>query len=314
MARCTFVAKCPLAHDVQSAPRVNVTLIHNPKAGDGRIPECDELTTAIADLGWKVKAVDKSKLEERLADNPGDLVIVAGGDGTVGKVAKRLAKTGIPMAIIPTGTANNVARALGVGVEPKTALDFLPDAVVRQVDLGYVRFEESRQRFLEGFGVGLFAFVMAERATKKSKVLKKALGLLVKELETYEPRRARIKVDGRDISGEYIMACVMNARSLGPALALAPDAQLDDGELDVVLVRPEHRKSLLAHLTRAIEDGDIALPQFEAHRAKRVFIDGHGRWSHVDDCVHEQEREIEIGIDVGAVSFLVPPPTRPKGK
>ena len=140
-------------------------------------------------LGWKVTALDRSEIERAVA-NPGDVVVVAGGDGTVGRVAKRFAGTDVPIAVIPTGTANNVARTLGLGVEPRRAIASLASAVVRDVDLGVV--SETRalgakveECFLEGFGVGVFAYVIAERATKKDKKLRRGFHLLAKELASY---------------------------------------------------------------------------------------------------------------------------------
>lgn len=287
-------------------PTVHATLIHNPKAGDRRIPDCAELVAAVEAFGWKATPVDKSDLDVAIR-NPRDLVLVAGGDGTVGKVAKRLAGTGVPMAVIPTGTANNVARTLGIGVDARAAIDLLPRSVLHDVDLGIVRSSaDDGERFLEGFGIGIFAWVMAEKATKKHKALRRAFDLLASELEAYAPRRARIEIDGRDVSGEYLLASVMNLRSLGPALGLAPDAKFDDGQLDVVLVRPEHKDSLLAHLKRAAEEGDIALPRFEVHRASHVRMSGQGKWAHVDDCSREFPGDVEIQVEPRAVKFLIP--------
>lgn len=288
---------------------MRVTLIHNPSAGAGRVPDCHGMVEAIEDLGWKVAPFDKGEIDAAV-EKPGEAILVAGGDGIVGRVAKRLAGTGIPMGVIPTGTANNVARTLGIGIDARAAIDLLGRATVRDVDLGQVvQGEAEGQLFLEGFGVGIFAWVMAERATKKHKKLRRAFGLIAKELQDYDPHRARIDIDGRDVSGEYLLAAVMNLRSLGPALGLAPDAQFDDGLLDVVLVRPEHRDALHAHLKRAALEGDIALPRFEVYRGEHVRISGHGKWAHVDDCPREFEGDVEASVQPGAVKFLVPPST-----
>lgn len=285
---------------------MRVTLIHNPSAGDGRMPDRDDVVEAIEDLGWKVAPFDKRELDAAL-EKPGEAVLVAGGDGIVGKVAKRLAGSGVPMGIVPTGTANNVARTLGIGVDARAAIDVLSRAAVRDVDMGCVVQGKGRgEPFLEGFGVGIFAWVMAERATEKHKKLRRAFRLIAKELAGYAPHRARIEVDGRDVSGEYLLAAVMNLRSLGPALGLAPDASFDDGQLDVVLVRPEHREALRAHLKRASLEGDITLPRFEVYRGEHVRISGHGNWAHVDDCPREFEGDVEASVDPGAVKFLVP--------
>ena len=124
--------------------------------------------------------------------------------------------------------------------------------------------EKREERFIEGFGVGAFAYVMAERATKKHKKLRRALGLLAKRSSRSTSHIARRSRWTAEISsGDYILVSVLNLGSLGPALRLAPHAQFDDGELDLVLIRPEHRASLIAHLRRAALEGDIALPNFE---------------------------------------------------
>jgi diacylglycerol kinase family enzyme len=286
---------------------VRVTLVHNPKAGDRRIPDSDEIVAAIERLGWKVDPVDRDDIEKAVKD-PGEMVLVAGGDGTIGKVAKRFAGTRVPIGVIPTGTANNVARTLGIGVDPLAAIDLLPRAVQRDVDLGVVTLGDAgTERFIEGIGVGVFAQLMGEGVSKRDKKLRRAFHLLAKEIAAYEPQRTKIEIDGRDVSGHYVLAAVMNLRSLGPALALAPDAKFDDGLLEVVLVRPEHTAPLVAHLQRAALEGDIALPAVEVHRARHVRLGEAGKWAHVDDCSREVTSDIEVSVEPHAVRFLLPP-------
>lgn len=289
------------------ATLVRVTLIHNPDAGGESAPDRAQIVDALESFGWRTRAVDRSQLDDVLK-KPGDALLVAGGDGTVGKVAKRLAGTGVPMAVIPTGTANNVARTLGIGIDPRVAIDGLPRAIVRGVDLGMLDLKCGKERwFLEGVGVGLFASVMAERAGKKHKKLRRAFRLLADELETFEPLRTKLDVDGKDLSGHYLLVSIMNLRSLGPALGFAPDAQFDDGQLDVVLIRPEHRGELLGYLRRAAAFGEAAPPRFEIHRTEYARLDGPGSWAHVDDVSCELARNTEARVAPGAVKFLVPP-------
>jgi diacylglycerol kinase (ATP) len=155
----------------------------------------------------------------------------------------------------------------------------------------------------------VFAYVIGEKgatAKKKKKKLREALDLIADELEAYAAPRYDIDVDGRNMSGEYVLVAAMNMRSFGPALGLAPDAKCDDGELDVVLVRPEGREALVCHLRRAAEHGDIALPAFEVVRARNVRVRGHGRWTHADDRPRELYGELSIDVTPGAVRVLVP--------
>lgn len=284
---------------------MRATLVYNSKSG-GAVTQ-DEVIEQLERIGWQVeRCVSKRHLDDCLCHGC-DVVVVAGGDGTIGRVAKRLAGTEVPMAIVPAGTANNLARSLGVGVEAATAVAALADAVERHIDLGVVKCNLGREYFVEGLGVGLFARVLGEKADAKDKKLRKAIGLIADEAEEYEARHVDLEVDGRDVSGKYVMAAVMNARSLGPALGLAPDARCDDGEFDVVLVRPEAQRALVAHLHRAAEAGDIALPAFETVRAKHVRLRADGRWAHVDDVARQLEGEVLVDVAAGAVKVLAPP-------
>lgn len=284
---------------------VRVTLVHNPKAGERRADGLP-IVAALAAFGWHAHAVSHADLDEALR-SPGDAVLVAGGDGTIGRVAKRMAGTGVPVGIIPLGTANNVARSLGIGVEARAAIDLLPRAVECDVDLGHVQTPRQAHRFLEGLGVGLLASSIAA-GRREHTTLRVALDALASKLEGFPATRSRIEIDGRDASGEYLIAAVMNLRSLGPAIGLAPDARFDDGRLDVVLVRPEHRAQLLAHLQGVGSDaGERApLPRFEVHRATHVLL-GQSGWVHVDDRTHAFEGNAEVRVEPGAVRFLVPP-------
>ncbi|HYX41298.1 MAG TPA: acylglycerol kinase family protein, partial [Pyrinomonadaceae bacterium] len=93
---------------------MRVTLIHNPKAGKGH-PTGDELQTLIKEAGHKVLYQSaKEKKWQRALQTSADLIVVAGGDGTIRKVATRLAGSRVPLTILPLGTANNIAKSLGI--------------------------------------------------------------------------------------------------------------------------------------------------------------------------------------------------------
>ena len=289
------------------AQGMRATLVHNPKAGTAE----DEtwLRREFEKIGWTIHQCLAKRELARCVDEPGEAVIVAGGDGTIAKVARLLAGSEVPMVVIPTGTANNIARSLGVGIDCRALVAGLAETGERCIDVGTVESDSGEEIFLEGFGMGFFAYAVGERSAKKHKKLKKlkhAFDLLANTLEKYEPREFTITVDDKDLSGDYLLAAVLNLRSFGPALALAPHAKIDDGELDVVLVRPEARDMLVANLRRAIDEGNLALPEFETHRATRVHVRADGRWAHVDDLPRELDGDVDIAIRPGAVRVLVP--------
>ncbi len=283
---------------------MRATLLHNPSSGGA--PDSEETVRAFAEIGWNVHRCAERKDIEQCLDDPGDAVIVSGGDGTVAKVAKRVAELDVPLVILPAGTANNIARSLGIGLDCRSVIAGLARWTERRIDLGTVASEAGDEAFLEGFGVGLFAYVVAERATKKHKKLRRGLRLIADTLESYRPTHLTITVDGEDLSGEYLLAAAMNVRSIGPTLGFAPDARVDDGLLDVVLVPPEARTTLVAHLRRAVVAGDVALPHFRTRHGKKVRLRADRGWAHCDDRPRALTGEVSIGIRDGAVRVLVP--------
>jgi diacylglycerol kinase family enzyme len=285
---------------------VRATLVHNPAAGADDGPEVDEIVRAVEALGARVRVVAPDDLEQGGLDGA-ELVVVAGGDGTVGRVAKCLAGTKTPLAVVPTGTANNVARSLGVGTDVRAALDELRLAAPHAVDLGWIGVPDGDSAlFLEGIGVGIFASLLGERVTKKHKNLDVAADLIAHALETYAPHQIELEIDGHRVSGDYLLASVLNLRSVGPALVLAPDARFDDGLLDVALVRPHHRDALLGHLKRGGPGAEEPAPLFEIHRGASLRLRTDAKWLHVDDKAWEVAGDVSLSVRRGVVTFLVP--------
>jgi diacylglycerol kinase family enzyme len=233
---------------------MRVFLIHNPKAGDRKHGKKQLMWSlrknglqafyrSIRDGGWK-KAFKRSV----------DLVIAAGGDGTVHKTAWQIIETGIPLAILPLGTANNLARSLGFVGSADEILQSLHCGKSRPFDVGVARSGSQTDYFLEAAGGGLFAdyFPAAEanetKGASPEEELKAHL-LLLRELALdYRARPWKMSIDGKDISGRYVLWGAMNIRSAGPALHLAPQAKTDDGRLDFVAVREHERKVFIKHV------------------------------------------------------------------
>jgi len=289
---------------MQASHAMRAALLYNPSAG-GATTEA-ELVSALERIGWNVPfRVSEEHLAPHLSKHA-DVVVAAGGDGTVATVAKRLARTELPMAIVPMGTVNNVARSLGLDLEWMAAVAGLAAPVERRIDLGALYTGSKESYFVEGFSAGFLGHVLGNKARERHKKASRAFTLIANALETYPAHPYRVEADGRDLSGDYVLVAVMNARSLGPALALAPGARLDDGSLDVVRIRPEEKGAIIAALRRAESEEDIALPVFETSRAQRVRIHGLGRWAHLDDEPWELDDAVNIAVARRAVRWLAP--------
>lgn len=316
MAHAT--AAIPLALD---AKIVRVTLIHNERAGDGDQADAKELQELIRRAGHEVLHVDAQDNWSAALEAPADLVAVAGGDGTVGRVAKKLIGRDIALAPLPFGTANNISRTLGLA-------DLTPEQIIggwdlaRRVtfDAGIAKGPWGMRYFVEGAGVGLFArtIPVADESTTLAALkdaeakLAYALQMLRQRLERCPPHTLNLRLDGRDMSGEYVLFEAMNMEFVGPNLYLAPDIRPSDGLLDVVLVTRAERDQL-HHSLATWQQGDLVHPELPRVRAKLIQIEWSGYQVHIDDEAWPDEKEdppalthIEITVEREALTFLAP--------
>src|SRR5688572_8742965 len=141
---------------------MRVALVHNPKSGDDE-HEGEHLIELIGHAGHDVSYHQFRKGWEGALDAKLDLVAVAGGDGTVGGVARSIADRSIPLTILPIGTANNIAGWLGLSGAPVEALVAgWSGGTLQPFDLGLARGPWGTFQFLESVGVGLLAEMMSE--------------------------------------------------------------------------------------------------------------------------------------------------------
>ena len=233
---------------------MRVLLIHNPKAGDRKHGK-KQLMWSLKKNGLQAFYQSiKERGWEKAFKKPVDLVIAAGGDGTVHKTAWQLMGSGIPLAILPLGTANNLARSLGLTESVEEILQSLHCGKGQPFDVGVARRSSRSEYFLEAAGGGLFAdYFPAAGANEKKDAspeeeLTAHLSLLREMSLDYPARHWKISIDGKDISGRYILWGAMNIRSAGPGLHLAPKAKTDDGGLDFVAVREHERKVFIKYV------------------------------------------------------------------
>jgi diacylglycerol kinase (ATP) len=230
---------------------MRVLVLHNPGAGDGRLDgaairalfESEGHTVCWRDV--KAHGIDAAQA------GGADIVVVAGGDGTVGKSVRALAGTGSCLAVLPLGTANNVARSLGLGGDPREiAQAFASGAgqcVERALDVGVTTGPWGRRHFLEGVGLGAVAELLAvgddadmEFAEEK-RFAEEAPGPF---LRTAPTRRWRVALDGALLPESLVLVEVLNMPLTGPGLPLDPGGRPDDGLLDVAYLEPQNREAL----------------------------------------------------------------------
>ena len=297
-----------------------VTLIHNPTAGDEEHSK-ENLVKELEESGYTCRYYSSKEKDWKELKEAADLVAVAGGDGTVRKVAKQLLnlKRDIPVALLALGTANNIAKTFNVKMDVAAQIQSWQQATIKKVDIGLVKNVPDANFFLEGMGFGLFPCLMKEMKKREESFdspeeeLKGALKHLHQILLSYKPRQCHLEIDGTDHSGKFYMVEVMNIRSIGPNVALAPLADPGDGEFDIVLIPEAHKEKFSDYLIHKLTDGDDPY-QFHTLKGKNITIRWDGTRLHVDDEMVKLERETEVSIELkaGALQFLINQETQPK--
>jgi diacylglycerol kinase (ATP) len=300
---------------------VRITLIHNPGAGS-RNADGAKLLKLLEAQGHEVRvqSADDDGWDKALSW-PADWVAVAGGDGTVARVAKAMVGRGIPVAPLPAGTANNIARSLGLVDRPwEELIRGWPDARRVKLDVGLATGPWGKRYFVEGVGAGLFACLLSRPGSRGRRVKPEAgvdgaLHRLESEAEACTPVETRMSLDGKDLSGRYLLAEAISLPYVGPNLFLAPDSQPGDGTLDVVLVTEAERERLKNYFATWQENRE-RLSVLPSHRGKHLRIEWSGYDLHVDDELWPEEGStsvpeaalIELRIGEASVEFLAPDP------
>ncbi len=297
---------------------MHVVLVHNPSAGS---IDCDrqslaELIRAAGHTVEDFSSKDK-RWRQALRESP-DLAVAAGGDGTVAQVARRVAGKPVRMAVLPFGTANNIASALNqrdMSVEDLVA--GWADGRAQPFDLGLAIGPWGDFVFLESVGAGLLADAIAEidqgsaghvnDLDDPDDRLTAAWTLLERMLREAPARRFELTLDGRDLSGEYVLVEALNFGAAGPNLRLAPQATPSDGLLDVVLI-DEHAREALLRQFPLLRDDPSLVPSFRSYSGRRLQMRCGDATLHLDDELQRTEAnsgEVHLSITPGAVTFLL---------
>ena len=298
---------------------MRVFCLHNPRAGSGH-PSRELLEQLMREAGHE--------LVYRSADDPSwravefdriDLCVAAGGDGTVGKLARKLAGRNMPIAVLPLGTANNIATALGISSAPLDQLiDGWRHASRRPLDLGVATGPWGRAVFLESVGVGLLAECMSriesgqtvdvDAVEDPEAQLAAARDVCLGILRTLTPAPAELTTPGRRSEMRYLLLEVMNCGAAGPRLQLAAAADPHDGLLDVVAILDHQRQELIDLISRTSPATARAVG---AQQVAGLTLEVEAAVVHIDDRVWKPDApggrvRVELEAQPGALTVLVP--------
>ena len=266
---------------------MRTVLIINPTSGVSLlaethhdIPESNEemILSALRTYGiepevWHTTLEDTGEgMAKKAADEHVDLVIAAGGDGTVHAVARGLIKREPTLAIIPMGTMNNLAHSLGIPLPLEAACAIIAKGETRVIDVGII----NEQAFLEVAGIGIEALLFpAAEEFKSPGFLPMVRGVIdgLRVLLTYKATKIRISFDDKKRRPyQAIQVTVCNAPFYGIHFQIAPNILMDDGLLDVVIFKNFSKLEYIRHAMSISQGRRVFQPKITHRRVKSLRI------------------------------------------
>ncbi|MBS2772050.1 diacylglycerol kinase [Anoxybacillus sp. UARK-01] len=258
-------------------------IIYNPTSGRElfrkhlpdvliRLEEAGYETSCHATTG----AGDATEAAKQAVERRFDLVIAAGGDGTIHEVVNGIANQDYrpQLGIIPVGTTNDFARAIGVPRSIEGACDVIINGEAVPIDIGSVIIEEKTRYFINIAGGGRLTELTYEVPSK----LKTMLGQLayylkgIEMLPSIRAAEARIEYDGKVYEGEIMLFLVSLTNSVGGFEKLAPDSSLNDGMFDLIILKKTNLAEFIRVVTLASRGEHINDPHLIYTKANRIKV------------------------------------------
>jgi diacylglycerol kinase (ATP) len=276
---------------------MKIALFHNSGAGSGSTGR-GGFIRQFANAGYDVLYVPTNEKGWEAAFRwPIERAVVAGGDGTVGRLAPWLAARNIPFCILPLGTANNCAKSLGQIHTVESVVSNLHLAPTRKLDLGIVTSPAGYRIFVESVGIGLLASFMSEMRIREKKAqsrsrlspeerLSEALKHLRLLAKAFPEAKCELLLDEQTVAGDILLLEVANMGLIGPNLELVSSVDPADGRVEAVWIEADQRKQLRKYL-KLLRSGVQATPPVNTSQCREVLFRCVDAPMHVDGQVFQ---------------------------
>jgi YegS/Rv2252/BmrU family lipid kinase len=287
-----------------------LTLIVNPSSAGGKSLKLVPRVEAALDARRAVFRVEKTRSLEHGAElalraiELGEVPVVVGGDGLLGAVGGAIAGAETPLGLIPAGRGNDLARALGIPGEPEAAVEALLAGESRRIDVG----EANSKRFLGIASVGFDS--ECNRLANETHWLRGNLVYaysMVRTLIGWRGARFTLAVgeERKRISGYFV--AVANNSVYGGGMYIAPNAELDDGEFDVVSIGEGGKLRFLWGLKDVLKGAHLDKEEVSVFRTPRLELDASRPFPVYADGDHLTDLPVSLRVLPRCLSILVPP-------
>jgi len=287
-----------------------LTVLVNPHSAGGRtlklLPRVEHELDALR-IPFRVERTRglEDGVERALrAVEANEVPVVFSGDGLIGAVGGAMAGATTPMGILPGGRGNDLARVLGIPDDPTEAVAVLASGEERQIDVG----EANGKRFLGIVSVGFDS--EANRVANETAWLRGNLVYAyaaIRTLFAWKPGRFTIRVDEERYRFTGYSVSVANSRAFGGGMFIAPDAELDDGEFDIVTVGEVGKLRFVSNLPKVFKGTHVEEDEVRVFRAPHLELTASRPFPVYADGEHLTELPATIRILPRSLGVLAPP-------
>ncbi len=286
-------------------------LLMNPASGRGKgLTLCEQITAVLKDrnLEYCIETacanIQADEIAMRYANDPLEGIIVAGGDGTLFHTINRIRENPAPLIIVPCGTGNDFVKSLNLPKDPIEALKAQLDAPQKKIDIGRM----NDIRFLNVAGTGFDVEVLRNTEMYKDRYtgLSAYMHGLIAAIKDYRPMRARVSIDDGPFEDmQFAIISIGNGCYFGGGMKPVPNAIVDDGLFDLVIVKPVKKWMILPLITLFVSGKHVRSGLGRATRCKKVVIERKDTTFNLDGELIQMDRA-EFEIIGGALNMRIP--------
>jgi YegS/Rv2252/BmrU family lipid kinase len=290
---------------------LHLKVIYNPMAGRGRarrtVNEVEERLRARGarvDCEPSTSPADLVRIAAESSRAGYDRVVVCGGDGTLNLAVREFDLTQGTLALIPTGSGDDFAKVTGVPRDIAGACENVLTGAVREVDVALA----NGLRYLGVAGLG-FDSEVADYANRKVKFLRGSavyLFAILRVLPRFTPRPVTLHAENGSRDLAIMFAAVGNTRQYGGGIKITPDAQIDDGLLDICIVHETTRFQLLKTLPKAYTGAHVKSPFVEIGRGREFHFESLFPMAVYADGEPLTQTPVRFGLAPEKLRFVAP--------
>jgi len=257
----------------------------------------------IPEVVFTQRAGHATELAKEALGRGADIVVASGGDGTINEVACAMVNTGIPMGILPAGSGNGLARSLGISLSYALALRTIIRGNTKLMDVAIA----NDTLYTSIAGVGFDAHVAQKFAESYLRGMFSYLKIILNEFRAYKPLTYKLTIDGVSMEKQALVIVFANGNQFGFNTRIAPDARVDDGFLDVCVMKKMPVSQLLNVGYHMMRGTPVKTGYTEYFKGKEITIEtSSDPLMNIDGEPKIMQSPVKIKIQPLALNVIVP--------